>query len=63
MAENLCKTCRFWDPSYFQYGQCRREFTAHSKIRSDGENTRIFTHITFGCVEYEQNPPEEKDTL
>lgn len=63
-APSNCKTCKFWKPAYFQHGLCSREFSPHSKIHSDGpENTRIVTHATFHCSEFESRPPEEKDTL
>lgn len=59
-----CKNCKFWKPTYFQHGQCTREYSPHSKVHSEGpDNFRIVTHATFHCSEFEQAPPDTKDTL
>lgn len=61
-----CSTCKFYEPRYYGVGVCGRQNTSGSKIftmKTSETPFPIFVAHSFLCIQYEQEPPIQKEIL
>jgi len=62
-GDKNCKDCRFFHPSYYHVGLCKRTDTFGSKLFCDDSKASIMVDITFGCVQFEAVPDVKEELL
>jgi hypothetical protein len=65
METKLCRTCRFFKPLYFEIGHCTKQESPNSQTKMFTDDTKagILVHITFGCIQWEAQPPQASEIL